>query len=119
VTDGTVTLLRVADAARRRVHGGETITVDRDAVAEFAPAANPDGHRSLAALVTAAVETGYWALRAFARGLLARPLPAAVALSVVLFGVVGDAVVSLPDPAFGGLILVGSLALAYIGGGRL
>ncbi|WP_251341415.1 hypothetical protein [Haloplanus halophilus] len=115
VTGGTVTLLRVADADGHRVHGGETITVDRDAFDAFDPAANPDGDRSLGSVV----EVGYWSLRAFARELRAHPLPTAAALSLVAVGVVGDALGRLPDPAFGALILAGSLALAYVGSGRL
>jgi hypothetical protein len=117
-TDRTVTLLRVGTADGRRVVTGETVTVDRDAFDGFEPAANPDGNRSPAAVVASAAGAGYWSLRAFVRELRSRPLPAAAALALVLFGLGGDRLVRLPDLAFGGLIFAGSLALAYLGSGR-
>lgn len=115
VDDDTVTLLRVSDADGTRAHTGETITVDAAEFADFEPAepTAPGAVPRLAALV----ETAYWSIRAFGQQLAAHPLPAIVAGTVVAFGALGDAFVSLPDPAFGALIFVGSLGLAYVGNG--
>jgi len=115
VTDGSVTLLRVADGDGRRVATGETLTVERDAFAAFTPAPNPDGSRSFEAVADA----GYWSVRAFVRQLRARPLRSGPAIAAVLFGVGGDRFLDLPAPAFTVLVLAGSLALAALGSGRL
>jgi hypothetical protein len=119
VGEERVTLLRVTDADGRRVHTGELRTVDRAAFAEFEPAENPDEGGSLLAAVAGAPSTAYWSLRAFGQQLAAHPIPAAVALALVAAGALGDAVVSLPNPVFGLLILAGSLGLAYVGSGAL
>jgi hypothetical protein len=115
--DGTVTLLRVTDAEHRRIHTGELVSVDADAFEGFVPVDPPTADRSVAATVASALGTGYWSLRAFARELAARPVAAAVALGLVLVGGAGDAVVPLPGLASGALLLLGGLALAYLGAG--
>ncbi|WP_380674964.1 hypothetical protein [Salinigranum sp. GCM10025319] len=66
-----------------------------------------------------ALETAYWSGRAFVREVAAHPLPSAVALAFVVTGFVGDGVVPVSDTVLGASILVGSLALAYVGSGRL
>lgn len=115
----TVTLLRVADANERRIHTGDVVTVSVDEFAGFTPTENPDETRPLGATLTSHVETGYWSIRVFLQQLASRPIPATVAIILVLVGASGDQIVSLPAAVSGGLILLGSLALAAIGGGRL
>jgi hypothetical protein len=117
--DGTVTLLRVADADERRVNSGEVVAVDHDELDGFDPGENPDGNRPIGAAVASKLEMGYWSIRAFLRQLVANPLPSAVALGVVLAGFLGEGVLPLPDVGLGALILAGSLGLAYVGSGRL
>ncbi|MFB6256685.1 MAG: hypothetical protein ABEH58_08195 [Haloplanus sp.] len=119
VGDGTVTLLRVTDADGNRRHTGRTITVDAETFADFLPVDPPTRSPSAVEATASALELTYWSIRAFARELATRPLMTAVSLALILFGFVGDGAVSLPDPVFGGLILVGSLVLASIGSGRL
>lgn len=114
VGDETVTLLRIADADGTRRHTGETITVDAETFAGFAPAARPDRSRS----VVSAVERGYWSIRAVGDELSARPLASTLSIALVLFGLLGGAVGPLPDLASGGLVLVGCLALAAVRRGR-
>ncbi|MFB6159676.1 MAG: hypothetical protein ABEJ61_00690 [Haloferacaceae archaeon] len=113
-----VTLLRVADADGQRVHAGELVAVDEADLDGFAPAGNPNGNRSSARALASTVEVGAWSVRAFVRQLLARPLPTAVALALLAAGTVGQGRLPLPDVALGGLILAGSLGLAYVGSGR-
>lgn len=114
-----VTLLRVADANERRIHTGETVTVPLDEFTGFAPAENPDGNRPLGTVLASNLEMGYWSIRAFTQQLASNPLPTTIAITLVIVGVFGDQILSLPDVVFGGLILLGSLSLAYVGGGRL
>jgi hypothetical protein len=116
--DETVTLLRVADADGRRTATGETVRVTRETFARFEAAPNPDGDRPPGDAVRSAVEAGYWSLRAIGRELIGRPLPTAVALAFVLVGLAGDGAVALPPVVDGGLILAGSLGLAYLASGR-
>lgn len=117
--DETVTLLRVGDADARRVNTGEVVTVARADLDGFERAANPDGNRSLGARLVGIPSHLYWSLRAFVRQLARNPLPAALALALVVAGMVGDSFVDAPNEAFGALIVVGALAVAFVGGGRL
>jgi hypothetical protein len=114
-----VTLLRVTDADGRRAHTGELVSVDADAFDGFAATDPPVADRSLGTTVASSLATGYWSVRAFGGELCAHPLPTAVAVAVALVGVVGAAATSLPGALVGGLLLAGSLALAYVGSGRL
>lgn len=114
-SDEGVTLLRVGDADDRRVTTGELPTVDHDEFAGFAPAEHPE---KPSARVRRRVAGG-GGVRVFVRQLIAHPRPTAVATALVLAGGSGDRTVSLPDVAFGGLLLAGGLALAYVGSGRL
>lgn len=119
-TDGaSVTLLRVADADGDRVHTGEVLAVDRETVATFAPAENPDDSQSLWRALASQPELAYWSVRAFVRQLVARPVAAAVAVALLLAGTYGERLLSLPDVAASGLFVAGALALAAIGSGRL
>lgn len=115
----TVTLLRVADANERRIHTGEVVTVSLDEFTGFAPAENPDGNRPFGATLASNLEMGYWSVRTFTQQLALNPLPSLVAMTLVIVGILGDQILSLPDVVFGGLVLLGSLGLAYVGGGRL
>ncbi|WP_313691488.1 hypothetical protein [Halorarum halobium] len=112
-----VTLLRVGDARGRRVNTGELLRLD--ALDGFESAENPDGNRRAGDVVASTVKTAYWSVRAFVQQLVANPLPATAALAFVVVGAAGEGIVPLPDVAFGGLIVVGSLGLAYVGSGRL
>jgi hypothetical protein len=116
--DETVTLLRVADGSGRRRHTGTVVTVERESFASFASAENPDGNRPTGERVASWAATRYWSLRAFATQLRANPVPSAGATAVLLAGLVGERAVTLPAVAFGALVLLGSLALAYVGSGR-
>jgi len=117
--DETVTLLRVADADGRRVNSGELVTIPTGELAECPDAENPDGNRPLGETVTSNLKTTVWSLRVFVRQLAVHPIPSAIAIALVAIGVVGEEFVQLPSAAQSGLILVGSLGLAYIGSGRL
>lgn len=118
-SDGTVTLLRVSDADGRRRHTGELVTVSRDAFAAFEPAENPDGNRPLGVAVGSQLRMSYWIVRAFVGQLTAHPLPTVAAVALVAFGVAGGRVASLPELAVDLSVIVGCLALAYVGSGRL
>jgi len=114
-----VTLLRVANAQGRRVATGEVVSVPREELGGFDAAENPDGNRPLGAALNSKMRALYWSARVFARNMLANPRSAALALAVLLVGVAGDGVLSLPDALFPALTLVGALSLAYVGSGRL
>ncbi|WP_255152496.1 hypothetical protein [Halorarius halobius] len=117
--EGGATLLRVADAAGRRVHTGDLVTVDAADLDGFAPADDPDGNRPVGAELEGGLRNVYWSLRAFVQQLLANPVPTAVAVAVLVAGQFGDRVVSVPDTASAALVVVGALTLAYVGSGRL
>ncbi|QLG27753.1 hypothetical protein HUG10_09385 [Halorarum halophilum] len=119
-TDGNgVTALRVGAADGRRVHTGELHAIAREDLAGFEPVGSPDGNRPLGVAVASMLETGYWSVRVFGQQLAAHPLPAAVALALVLVGFVGEDVLRLPETVAGVVLLVGSLGLVYVGSGRL
>lgn len=117
--EATVTLLRIADANGRRIHTGDLVTVSLDEFTGFTPAENPDGNRPPGATLISHIEIGYWSLRVFVQQLASNPIPATVAMILVIVGVFGDQILSLPDVVSGSLILLGSLGLAFVGGGRL
>ncbi len=107
VDDRGVTLLRVGDGEGRRVHAGETVRVERGALGAFEPAEAPEtGEWGVG---TAA----YWSVRASGRELAARPLAAGAGVALVTAGTAAR------GPLGGGLLLFGSLVLAYVGSGRL
>jgi len=115
-TDGaSVTLLRVGDAEGRRVHTGETATVDRDALGGFRPADDPDGNRSAAAAITGALEGFAWQVRTFGRGLAARPLASLGAVVLLVVGHQGDRFLVAPDLVFTLTYLLGVLGVVYLG----
>ncbi|MFC6837908.1 hypothetical protein [Halomarina ordinaria] len=118
-TSEAVTLLRVGDVDGQRVHTGALITVDAAEFDRFEPAENPDGNRPLRATITSALEMSYWSLRVLIRHLRSHPFAALVAVGCILLGSVGEYFFSLPDIVLGGLIVLGSLGLAYVGSGRL
>lgn len=110
-TGESVTLLQVGDADGRRVHTGHVVSVDRDDLAAFERADNPDGSRP----ITGMFDDLGWQLRAFARGLRARPLVSLVAGVGFLAGTVAEN--RLPGPEFVATALVfgGAIVLAYVG----
>ncbi|QHS15867.1 hypothetical protein [Halopenitus persicus] len=116
--EGTVTLLRVADAGERRLHTGEIVTVPLAEYPDFAPAENPDGNRPLGAGLASTAETGYWSLRVFTHRLTSRPFSTAIATLLAIVGIAGDRILPLPDVVHRVLILLGSIGLAYVGVAR-
>jgi len=114
--ESTVTLLQVGDADERRVHTGRVVVVDRDALDAFESADDPDGNRSAAAAASGALSDFGWQLRAFGRGLRARPLAAAGALALVAVGLFGDAALPVPETWLTLATLAGAVALALVGG---
>lgn len=117
--EDTVTLLRVGDADGRRRNTGELVTVDRDAIDSFESAENPDGNQPVGAVLRSVGASTYWSVRTFAMNLVANPLPSLVALLVLLAGALGPDYLDMSGPVETGLIVVGALALTYIGSGRL
>jgi hypothetical protein len=111
----TVTLLQVADAEGRRRHTGELVTLDHDDVAALESADNPDGNRSPGQALTGLLDGLAWQFRAFVGALADRPLASAVALAVLLAGLLGDRVVQAPESVFTVAVFAGSLALAALG----
>ena len=118
-SDDEVTLLRVGDADGRRINTGIVATVSREELEAFEPAPNPDGNRPLGSVVASKLELIYWSPRAMGQQLIAHPIPAVVAGTLLLGGYVGERLVSLPPTVSSALIVVGALALVYIGSGRL
>lgn len=117
--NGTVTLLRVADADGRRVSSGELVTVTADELDGFAPAENPDGNRPLETVIALKLKLIYWSGRVTVQHFVEHPLPTAVAVTLLLTVFFGDHILWIPEIMYSGFILAGSLSLAYIGSGRL
>lgn len=115
----TVTLLRVGAGDGRRVNSGEIVTVNCEELSGFKSAENPDGNRPLWALAASKREMGYWSVRVFIQQLAAHPLPTAVSVILVLAGSFGEDLLPFPAVVLSGMILIGSLGVAYIGSGRL
>lgn len=115
----TVTLLRVGGSDGRRVNTGEIRRVTETELEGFEPAANPDGNRPFGDSLASKLEMGYWSLRAFGQQLVARPLPAAISGLLVVVGVGGEQIGSLPEILLSALLFAGALGLAVIGSGRL
>ncbi|MFB6139881.1 MAG: hypothetical protein ABEJ26_05550 [Halosimplex sp.] len=111
----TVTLLRVGDADGHRVNTGVVVAVDRDALAGFEPADNPDGNRPAGEKAKKAAETLVWNLRAFVAGLRARPLAAVAALALVVVGRQGHRVLDVPESWLTGVYFLGVFAVVYLG----
>lgn len=118
-SEQSVTLLRVGDSDGTRVVTGEVVTVDHDDLEEFESADPPEWDQSVAESVSATVEHVYWSLRAFGQQLARHPLASTVTLAVVAIAFVGDGVLPFPDAVFSGLAIIGGLALALLGSGRL
>ncbi|MFC7074922.1 hypothetical protein [Haloarcula halophila] len=114
-----VTLLRVSDADGRRANTGAVVTVPADSLAGFERAENPDGDRRPTAIVRSSLDNLYWSARAFVRTLAKQPLLSAGALALLLAGEFGQDLLSLTGLQAGALIVVGGLALIYVGSGRL
>lgn len=117
--EDTVTLLRVGDETGRRVHTGDVVTVDRDTLSAFEPADNPDDGWAIVPLLAGLPRSLYWQLRTFALTLASHPIPAAVALAVLLIGSLEDPGIALPDPLSTVFVFAGAFGLAYVGSGRL
>lgn len=107
--DGSVTLLHVADRDGRRRHTGRLVAAESLAGVERTTPPTDDGG------VTDELRDAGWQIRAFLAELRRRPVASALAAVPLAVGLTD----LLPDPAAGGLLLVGSLGLAYVGSGRL
>lgn len=118
-SEETVTLLRVGDADGRRITTGEVVTVDDAALEAFEPADDPDGNRPLKAAVTSELKMVYWRIRVFVEQLIAHPVPATVAATLVAVGYVGDTFGPVSDAVASVLLFVGVVGLAYVGSGSL
>lgn len=114
-----VTLLRVGDLDGRRVNTGRVVDLDAALVDTFPDAPNPDGNRPVSERLARLLTTGYWSTRAFVRSLRSNPVYAGVAGAVLLIGLAGESVVSLPEIVFDLLVLLGAVGLAAVGSGRL
>lgn len=114
-----VTLLQVGDTDGQRVNTGKIITVSHGDLGDFESAENPDGNRPVGAAVRSQLEMVYWSLRIFVQQLAAHPLISLLAIAVILVGNFGEGTVPLPDLAYGVLIIIGALGLAYTGSGHL
>ena len=115
----SVTLLQVGDADDQRVNTGKIITVSYGDLVDFESAENPDGNRSVGAAVRSQLEMIYWSFCVFVQQLAANPLPSLLAIAVILVGNFGEGIVPLPDAAYGVLVIIGALGLAYTGSGHL
>lgn len=103
-----LTMLRVTDADGRRAHTGEIVRVERNQLDGFERASAPGGTRG-------GFEAVYWSVRTFVGELTDRPVVTLLALGVVSVGLFAD----LSGTVGGVAVLVGSLALAAVGSGRL
>lgn len=117
--DDGVVLLRVADADGNRVHGGELLAPDAEALERFEPAGNPDRGQSVLAPAAASPSTAYWSVRTFLREARERPLVTLLALAALAVGSLGGSALPLGAPALAALVLLGGLGLAAVGSGRL
>ena len=104
-TDDTVTLLHVAAADGRRIHTGRTVSVSHDTYAALPSASNPDESGSPLAVVRSLPTVAYWGIRAYGQQWASRPVPAAVAGSVAVVGVISPP--GLPVSPLGWDILLG------------
>ncbi|UHQ95018.1 hypothetical protein [Haloterrigena alkaliphila] len=69
--------------------------------------------------MTAELEMVYWRIRVFAEQLIAQPVPATVAATLVAVGYVGDTFGYVSDTVASVLLFVGVVGLAYVGSGSL
>jgi hypothetical protein len=115
----SVTLLRVGDEEGRRVNTGRVVAVDRDRLDSFESAENPDGNRSLTGQLGSGLSGAYWSLRSFVSELVAHPIPAAVAIAVLLAGEFAEQIAFVPDSLSLPLVIAGVLGVTYVGSGLL
>jgi len=113
----SVILLRVGDDEGRRVNTGAVVRVDRDRLDSFEPAENPDGNRPLAGRLGGGLSGVYWSLRSFVAELVAHPIPAAVAIAVLLAGEFAEQIAVVPDSLSLPLVIAGVLCVTYVGSG--
>jgi hypothetical protein len=113
--DGAVTLLRVGNADGHRVHTGEIVSVP--ATTDGFEQTTAPRRPPLTAVLTGPFRAAAWSLRAFLVSLRRRPRRTALAAVPLAAGVAVDGVA--PASVVGGLVFVGSLAVAAVGSGRL
>jgi hypothetical protein len=112
--EDSVTLLRVTDADGTRRHTGTVVTVARANLSALEPAENPDGNRSVGTMIAGRLDGVYWSFRVLAGTVRERPIPGAVALAAMAVGLVGDRLVSIPEPGATVLFLGGALGLVLL-----
>lgn len=117
--EGGLTLLRVTDADGARRHTGELVTVSRHDFDGSVAVDAPRRERTPRSTLTSVLGLLYWSVRVFGSQLRAHPVPTALAVALVAVGFLGGRLSLLADPVSGVLILLGSLALAFVGSGRL
>ncbi|MFY4811134.1 hypothetical protein ACOJIV_00285 [Haloarcula sp. AONF1] len=113
--EDSVTLLLVADAAGRRVHTGEVVTVARRGLDTFEPAENPDARRSLVTHAISQLDGLRWSLRLLWRSIRTRPLPGTAAITLLLVGVFGEWILPVSETVLTGFFLLGALLLFSLG----
>ncbi|NLV12855.1 hypothetical protein [Haloarcula argentinensis] len=109
--EDSVTLLLVADAAGRRVHTGEVVTVARRGLDTFEPAENPDARRSLATRILSQLDGLRWSLRLLWRSSRTRPISDTAAITLLLVGAFGEGILAVSETVLTGLVLLGALLL--------
>jgi len=113
--ESTVTLLRVGDGEGHRVNTGAVTSVDRESLAAFDAAENPDGNRAAGERASGALSDVAWQLRAFLQGLRARPLATLGAVALIVVGHQGHRVLDVPDWWLTVVYFGGVVAVAYLG----
>ena len=112
--DDSVTLLVVGDAAGRRVHTGEVVTVARGDLYTFESAENPDANRSLITRVISQLTGLRWSLWLLWRSIRTRPIPGTAAITLLFVGAFGEGILPVSETVLTGLFLLGMLLLVYL-----
>ncbi|EMA34976.1 hypothetical protein [Haloarcula japonica] len=113
--DDSVTLLLVGDAAGRRVHTGEVVTVARGDLDTLEPAENPDARRSFATRIISQLDGLQWSLWLRWHSIRSRPVPGMAAITLLLVGAFGEGILPVSERVLTGLFLLGALLLFSLG----
>lgn len=118
-TEERVTLLVVGDAEGLRIHSGELLRVSRGDLTGFEATGPPIVRRTLGGRIAAALAMLYWSLRAFARQTARHPRATGAAVALLAAGFLADVGIPGSENQAAAVVLLGALALAYVGSGRL
>ncbi|AAV47650.1 unknown [Haloarcula marismortui ATCC 43049] len=113
--EDAVTLLVVGDAAGRRVHTGEIVTVACEELDTFELAENPDASRSLATRILSQLAGLRWSLWLFWRSIRSKPISGTTAITLLLVGTFGEGILPVSETVLTVLVLLGTLLLVYLG----